>query len=255
MTQARWTNYWLKLEDWRLRQHFKRVESILRRRDTSHLPEALQKAREAQLERLHDYAQRSVFPRNESQTLYTPCFIDDKGRECAVAHLLMESEQNELVQTIIQKANYAYVPQMRFPELAQWADESGLTKDEVALIQPGYWSTIWNWLPLALPIWIIGILSLWFNLTQLFLKKKPSWGAFLSYFAFLPLLFLMLLLFWEALIAKSLSTAYDVPEYIHEASGKDVDGLVIGALLTVFLIVALVAIARYRRSLFSKTKR
>jgi hypothetical protein len=137
MAQAHWTNYWLKLEDWRLRQHFKRVENILRKQDTSHLPEALQKARESQLETLHRYAQRSIFPRNHSEKSYTPCFIDREGRECAVAHLLMQSEQNELVQTIVQKANYAYVPEMKFPELEQWADESGLTKEEVALIQPG----------------------------------------------------------------------------------------------------------------------
>jgi hypothetical protein len=177
MTQAGWNNYWLKMEDWRLRQHFKRVENILRKRDTSHLPEALQKAREAQLESLHRYAERSIFPRNHSKKSYTPCFIDREGRECAVAHLLMQSEQNELVQTIVQKANYAYVPQMNFPELEQWADESGLTKEEVALIQPTYGeSNFSNVLPVILTVWFLGIGSSLFYWLVLIRKKEASWG-------------------------------------------------------------------------------
>src|SRR5438132_814001 len=131
MQKLSFKSLWLKLEDWRLRQHFKRVETILRSRDVSHLPDYLQKAREQQLENLHHYAQRSIFPRNDGRFLYTPCFIDRDGRECAVAHLVMQTEQSPLAHQIALNANYAYVPQMRFPELDDWLAQSGLTEEEL----------------------------------------------------------------------------------------------------------------------------
>jgi hypothetical protein len=192
MTQARWKNYWLKLEDWRLRQHFKRVEKILRKQDTSHFPEALQKARESQIETLHCYAERAIFPRNHSEKSYTPCFIDKDGRECAVAHLLMKSEQNELVQAIVQNANYAYVPQMKFPELEQWADESGLTTEEVALIQPSYESNFSEVLPVVLTVWFLGIGgSLVYWLQNAWRKRKPNWTLGIGLLSFVILLLII----------------------------------------------------------------
>jgi hypothetical protein len=42
-----------KLEDWRLQQHFKRVELILRNRDVSQLSPELQETREHYLNLLH----------------------------------------------------------------------------------------------------------------------------------------------------------------------------------------------------------
>jgi hypothetical protein len=254
MSRATWTNFWLKLEDWRLRQHFKRVEAILSRRDVSHLPDTLQKAREKQLEQLRQYAEQAVFPRNDGRFIYSPCFIDHAGRECAVAHLLMQSEQEALAQTIALNANYAYVPQMRFPELDDWAAQSGLTQDELALIQPGYWSNLWSLMPMALPIWILGFISLWFHFVQISLKKKPSWGSWIALSPTLPLFLLTLLLLWEARGADYLSTAYDVPEYIHKAAGADVMPLMFGVVLSLILLVAIVGVYRYRQGLFAKVE-
>jgi hypothetical protein len=254
MQQVDPKNFWHRVEDWRLRQHFKRVEKTLRRRDVSDLSPSQQAAREKQLECLHDYGERSIFPRNHSRNLYTPCFIDSDRRECAVAHLLMQSEQTQLVQSIVTNANYAYVPQMKFPELANWAAESGLTKEEVALIQPGYWSNFWNWLPLALPIWIMGIVALWLNAVPLYLKRKPRWEIFLSLLMAIPLIFIALLYLWEGTGAQYLSHAYDVPEYVHEAAGKDVLGLALGGLFSLFLAGLAVWLPFYRTQKKNKAK-
>src|SRR6476661_8231997 len=99
-----------KIDDWRVSQHFKRVESILRKRDVSNLPPTLQQARESYINTLHDYAARGIFPRNYEQPDYAPCFIDRDGRECAVAHLVMSAGQTALAEKIAAVSNYAYVP-------------------------------------------------------------------------------------------------------------------------------------------------
>src|SRR4051812_21795891 len=101
----------LKLDDWRVRQHFKRVEGVIRTQDVSHLPATLQKAREQHLARLHSYVMRGIFPRNYEHR-YAPCFIDRDNRECAVAHFMICSGQAEAANKIATISNYAYVPQM-----------------------------------------------------------------------------------------------------------------------------------------------
>ena len=73
MSQFSGRNLLLRLEDWRLRQHFKHVETTLRARDVSHLSPALRQSREHALDRLHSYAERSIFPRNYERPIYSPC--------------------------------------------------------------------------------------------------------------------------------------------------------------------------------------
>ncbi len=138
MSQSFFTRILLALDDWRVRQHFKRVERLLRARDVSHLPNALQAARVRQLDELHRYATRGVFPRNHEQKGYAPCFIDRDGRECAVAHLVMADGGIATAYRIADITNYAYVPEMKFLELDVWAADTGLTREELALIQPTY---------------------------------------------------------------------------------------------------------------------
>jgi hypothetical protein len=138
MSNSPLTRISLLLDDWRVRQHFKRVERVLRARDVSHLPNALQAARARHLDDLHRYATRGVFPRNHERAGYAPCFIDGDARECAVAHLVMSDGLIATAHKIADFTNYASVPEMRFPELDTWAAQSGFSKDELALIQPSY---------------------------------------------------------------------------------------------------------------------
>jgi len=131
----------LRIEDARLRLHFRRVGMLLRARDRwAPPPEGRREARNRIFDRVAAYAKRSLFPRNLERPgpRPTPCFIDPSGRDCAVAYLLRETGEAELAGRIAAEANYARVPAMRFPELDSWAVRNGLGRDEVALIQPTY---------------------------------------------------------------------------------------------------------------------
>lgn len=203
MTQTRGNRILFKLEDWRLKQHFKRVESILQSRDVSHLSSEQQKARGHYLTLLHAYAERGIFPRNYEKPNYSPCFIDPNGRECAVAHLVMSDGHVELVDNIVAVANYAYIPEMNFPELDDWATQAGLSKEELALIQPGYWYTLADILPTVLMICGIGIVAFALNAIQYVRKRQDIVLPILALIVTIPLLWVSAnCLFGAALAAK-----------------------------------------------------
>lgn len=128
--------FWL--DDQRLHLHFRTVERVLKARDVSHLPQSLQQVRAQNLDQLHVYATHGIFPRNHDRPGWTPCFIDRSGRECAVAHLVIQSGHTDAARHIAYAANNASIFEMNFPELDTWTDESGFTKAELALIQPSY---------------------------------------------------------------------------------------------------------------------
>ena len=121
-----------------IQQHLELVESGLRERDVSHLSPTLQKARIQNLNTLRVYWKKGVFPRNTHHEARTPYFIDDEGRTCAMAQLLIDSGYEEEAVRISQRENYSYVHDMKSPELAQWLETSGLTLQEAAWIQPNY---------------------------------------------------------------------------------------------------------------------
>jgi hypothetical protein len=129
-------------EHWRLRRHFARVERRLRARDVSDLPPHLQAARARNLDHLHEYALCGEFPRNfDTRFSQIPCFIDRDHRQCAVAHLIVASGHADLAAQIDAVAHNARIHEMRLmglKALDDWAGQSGLTEDELVLIQPGY---------------------------------------------------------------------------------------------------------------------
>lgn len=127
-----------KLDNFRLRLHFKVVDQRLRLRDTRHLSEPARRAREQHLTRLRAYGARGIFPRNETHPDFRPCFIDRAGRECAVAHLLIEAGQGAFAQHIVATNNPAFVREMDYPEIDAWGEEAGFTKEELQIIQPAY---------------------------------------------------------------------------------------------------------------------
>lgn len=72
------------------------AEASLRARDVSHLPPKLQRARRANLGRLRAYRLAGEFPRNTvAPGRRIPIFIDEEGRLCAMAHLVMTSGHEE----------------------------------------------------------------------------------------------------------------------------------------------------------------
>jgi len=128
--------YWL--DDQRLRLHFRYVEHVLRAQEVSHLPQSLQENRARHLDQLHAYARRGIFPRNHDCACWTPYFMDRDGRECAVAHLVIQSGHAAAAHKIALAANNALILDMNLPELDAWRSESGFTKAELAFIQPTY---------------------------------------------------------------------------------------------------------------------
>ena len=126
-------------ESWRIQQHLAHVEATLRAKSTPELSLVQRRMRRRNLDLLHDYWVAGVFPRNTRHPgQLRPYFIDDGGRACAVAHLVAETGGQALARQINARFQTAYLPQMAAPELAAWALQSGLSTEELALIQPTY---------------------------------------------------------------------------------------------------------------------
>ncbi len=122
----------------RIQQHLQAVEQRLRDKQPSLPPNQL-KERYRNLDRLHEYWVQGEFPHNVTHPHQPiPCFIDPDGRSCAVAHLLFTTGNASLARQIAAVANNALLPAMSFPKLNDWVARSGLTLDELSLIQPAY---------------------------------------------------------------------------------------------------------------------
>jgi len=129
----------LERERERIEAHLAHVELTLRARDVCHLGSEQRAARAASLDRLRVYREAGVFPRNTRHPdEYLPYFIDDYGTACAVAHLVIASGSGDLAQAVASGENHAYVPDMTTSGLVAWAEASGFTIDELAMIQPSY---------------------------------------------------------------------------------------------------------------------
>ena len=122
----------------RIQLHLQMVESILRQRAVDHLTTSQIKARFHQLDVLKKYWQREQFPVNSKYKHRQPCFVDELNTVCAVGYLVLESGEKELVKQIQKQDNYAFLKDMNYPELSNWASANGFTLDELAWIQPGY---------------------------------------------------------------------------------------------------------------------
>lgn len=126
-------------EDLRIATHLEYVERLLRSRDVRALPQALREERLRNLDRLHAYRTRRIFPRNHDYPgERRPCFIDRDGRICAVGYLVEQSAGRDIAERINSRFQYARISQMQSAELQRWLARSGLTIQEAAMIQPEY---------------------------------------------------------------------------------------------------------------------
>jgi hypothetical protein len=131
----------------RIREHLRLVTKILRDRNTDQLTAAQRRNRSLMLDALEGYYKTAKFPVNSLHPNRQPYFIDHNGTFCAVGHLLKESGFEAFARQIQVERNYAYVKEMPYSELPEWAEEFGFTVDELAWIQPGYapetrWATV-----------------------------------------------------------------------------------------------------------------
>jgi hypothetical protein len=126
-------------ETLRIRTHLAYVERLLRQKDCSSLTPAQRARRAVMLDKLHEYWLAGRFPVNEAYpNERRPCFIDRFGSICAVGYLIEQSAGRELAERINARHQYEYIATMTMPALAAWVATSGLTKEECAMIQPGY---------------------------------------------------------------------------------------------------------------------
>lgn len=123
----------------RVQSHLRYAEMLLRNRDTSQLTDEQKQMRFHLLDLLREYWQNGVFPRNEKYPdERRPCFIDDDGRICAVGYLVEQTAGRQMAERINERYQYATIGEMKLPELDAWIAAGGLTREEVATIQPTY---------------------------------------------------------------------------------------------------------------------
>ena len=188
-TKQYWTRLIHKLDDLRLRTYLRRVEKHLTARDVSHLSHRQQAARRQQLDALAQYWKSGVFPRNSDfPTRRVPYVIDSGGRVCAVGHLLITSGRAKLARQLAQTANNAYIEDVKSPELDEWTSESGMTKEELAMIQPVYSGEL---IPAILVSGAVSIILSIINGLNIYRRQVGLWlpllglvaGIFVIYFA------------------------------------------------------------------------
>lgn len=122
----------------RIRTHLSYVEKLLRSRVPSTVSTSLMPRRQQMLDLLHTYHQQGVFPSQDAYEGRRPNFIDEQGRLCAVGYLIAQTAGIGLAREIDKDYSYAYLPEMKSSKLAAWAEKSGLTIEELAMIQPRY---------------------------------------------------------------------------------------------------------------------
>ena len=118
--------------------HLRNALSYLKEADTSKLTSEQLLNREQHLLVLDQYITDGSFLLNSFSEKRIPIFIDDQNNFCAVGHLLKASDQENLARTINNNFRFSKLREIKSEQLVNWQQSSGLTLDELALIQPGY---------------------------------------------------------------------------------------------------------------------
>lgn len=121
-----------------IQQHLHEVEKLLRSRSVKTLSATTKKSREKNLNTLRAYCLNGVFPINNLHESRQPYFIDDNNTYCAVGYLMKTNGGDAIAKDIRKTQNYSYLADINHPKLMDWVAQSGLSFDELALIQPGY---------------------------------------------------------------------------------------------------------------------
>ncbi|MBP9811760.1 hypothetical protein KBC86_00140 [Candidatus Gracilibacteria bacterium] len=125
----------------KLQWHLSRVEGVLRKVDTSSLPEAQKSNRIKMLDRLHSYTEAGKFPNNDKfPGESVPFFRGSNGNLCAVGYLMdADPEYKPFIETIVQTNNNIELMDVQDdPIVNAWANKYGFSILELAMIQPTY---------------------------------------------------------------------------------------------------------------------
>ncbi|OWY21849.1 T9SS C-terminal target domain-containing protein [Sphingobacteriales bacterium UPWRP_1] len=118
--------------------HLQWVVYYLHQNPPAHLTAAQQHNRLHCLQILDNYRKAAVFPKNTHHTFTIPYFIDDYNTACAVGHLIRETGYEDLACRIAAEMNYAFLEDMPYAEIGQWANTMGFDVAELKWIQPAY---------------------------------------------------------------------------------------------------------------------
>ncbi len=121
-----------------IQHHLLLVEQSLRKVEAKHLTESQIQLRGKGLDVLKAYRERGLFPVNDGYAFRIPYFIDSQNTACAVGYMIQHTGYEALAEQISEECNNAYIREMNFPALSQWAADHGFEVDELAWIQPGY---------------------------------------------------------------------------------------------------------------------
>ncbi|MEM6691623.1 MAG: ankyrin repeat domain-containing protein [Planctomycetota bacterium] len=121
-----------------IQSHLRLVIEQLESAKIDHLSNPQIANRESHIRALRHYMQIGRFPQNTYAAGRHPVFIDQEGTHCAVGHLIALSGNAELAQRINRQHQLDFLRDIRTSGLAQWQVASGLSLDELALIQPTY---------------------------------------------------------------------------------------------------------------------
>ncbi|HRH70976.1 MAG TPA: T9SS type A sorting domain-containing protein [Flavobacteriales bacterium] len=122
----------------RIAQHLRSVHELLEARTPEGLSGDQARHRADLLLSLERYADSGRFPQNHVLPYRNPIFIDPHQTPCAVGHLMIESGATDLAVRIDAEMETAYIRDMHWPEIGDWANTHGFTSEELAWIQPGY---------------------------------------------------------------------------------------------------------------------
>ncbi len=127
----------------RIKAHFAGALEMLEANGGAGLSAAQRSARAERIADLRKYALRGQFPKNRDfHDRMMPYFVDAAGTRCAVAHLVEQSGDADLVRKIVRNRNNQLVPELaQEPRLVAWLETQGITLAEATRIQPTYCTT------------------------------------------------------------------------------------------------------------------
>ncbi len=94
---------------------------------------------------LHDYQVAGVYP-TDALGMPRSVFVDDKGVRCPMAELIWRSGHRDLVEAVAKENNQVRLVDVEEGPLWDWMVGSGLTVDEIAMVQGAMeWSGNWQY--------------------------------------------------------------------------------------------------------------
>ncbi len=111
----------------------------MRAKDLPHLDSEQLQNRFKILDLLHKYWKNETFPINTTHKQKVPQIKDQKGTMCAVAYIMHNSGQQNLISNLAQNNNYVLIDEVPVNhDLINSLKHNGISKKEAARIQPAY---------------------------------------------------------------------------------------------------------------------